>query len=249
MPYDPARYWDERLRGDFSLRGVGHHLYSESYNRWLYRAKRRALRAVLPRPQPGERALDVGSGTGWVLAELARAGWSADGCDISPYAVEQLRERFPDREVFRYQLGADQLPRADQSIQLVTLLDVAYHVMSDDEWRRGVRDLARVLAPGGSLVVVDRLGSTTVSVEEHVRFRSLDSWTSVLGAPFLLRELRPALRWLSRDPDTGALRRWRPRLRGAVEYALDRAIPREPHLRIARFERTGSAAGPHREMR
>jgi SAM-dependent methyltransferase len=156
--------------------------------------------------------------------------------------VARLQERFPDRNVFRYRLGADALPYADGSLQLVTLLDVAYHVTADEEWRRGVLDLARVLAPGGSLIVMDRLGSTTTDVEEHVRFRSLDTWAAALGTEFATRTVRPALRWLSREPGDSVFQQWRPRLRGAVEYALDRTVPREPHLRIARFERLARPA-------
>src|SRR6059058_2601072 len=94
--YEPAAYWSDRLAGQYDLRGTGHLSYSARYNQWLYRAKRRALRRALRSLQPRARALDLGSGTGWVVAELIRAGADVEGCDIAELAVKRLSEQFPE---------------------------------------------------------------------------------------------------------------------------------------------------------
>src|SRR5690349_10430675 len=88
--YEPARYWTDRLAGDYSLRGTGHLAYSARYNRWIYRVKRRALRRGLRGSAAGARALDLGSGTGWVVEQLLDRGLRVDGCDIAANAVAEL---------------------------------------------------------------------------------------------------------------------------------------------------------------
>jgi SAM-dependent methyltransferase len=237
--YRPAEYWSSRLGRDFSLRGVGHVGYSERYNEWMYRQKRYALRRILPARTGAVRALDVGSGVGWVVNELVAAGYDVEGCDISPMAVERLEARFPGRSFFTHALGDGALPRDDASFDVVTILDVTYHIVDDSLWARGLGELARVLRTGGHLVVIDRFGDEDEDKAAHVRFRSRRLWESA-GAEVGLRleEVIPVYRWLSRDHDEGLLRRLPGVVRGAVELGLERTVPRTPHMRAARFVRS-----------
>ena len=236
--YEPATYWDTRLRSNFSLRGVGHHQYAERYNTWVYRAKARALHKALPIPAPGATALDVGSGVGWVVRQLLGAGYDVAGCDISPYAVEQLSAAFPEQSFFQLRLGEDALPTGDKTYDVVTILDVTYHIVDDSLWARGVHDLAATLRPGGQLVVIDAFGAQTRDPAAHVRFRSLAMWRNVAAeAGLRLDTVRPVYRWLSRDTQGPATAHLPQRLRGPVEFALESLVPRTPHMRIARFSK------------
>lgn len=240
--YQPAEYWSERLAGQYDLRGTGHLAYSRGYNDWLYRAKRRALRRALGAVQPGASALDLGSGTGWVVEELLRAGAQVEGCDIAPLAVERLTERFPQASFFQTTLGADPLPGADSSYDVVTALDVMYHVTDDDAWRAAVQEAARVLKPSGILVFSDGLGRDDREPSAHVRFRSQRRWSELAAATGLeQKRVAPYFRWLSRDRHEGALARRLPdRVRGPLEYALETVAPRPPHMRIAVYSRQSS---------
>jgi len=49
------------------------------------------LLAELAAAQPGRRALDLGTGTGYVGIYLAQRGWQVDAVDISPKALETSR--------------------------------------------------------------------------------------------------------------------------------------------------------------
>ena len=236
--YRPSEYWTNRLGRDFSLRGVGHIGFTERYNEWIYRQKRRALRRILPTRTGTARALDVGSGVGWVVNELVTLGYDVEGCDISPLAVERLGERFPGRRFFPLELGAEPAPREDATFDLVTILDVTYHIVDDDLWARGVADLARLLRAGGHLVVIDRFADDAEDKAAHVRFRSRGQWESTAAAAGLsLEEVIPVYRWLSREHDRGPFRRLPGAVRGALEFGLERVVPRAPHMRAARFVR------------
>jgi SAM-dependent methyltransferase len=236
--YDAAAYWEERLERDFDLRGTGHHSYSLAYNRWLYRAKARALERALCGVPADARALDVGCGTGWVVGRLLERGHEVEGCDIAAVAVERLARMEPRARFFETALGAEPLPRPDGSFGLVTALDVLYHLPDDTEFEHAVRDLARVLEPAGTLVVTDGLGERDRDPAAHVRFRSRPRWEAAARAAGLRGVASgPLYRWLSRDPDGGLLARLPDGVRGAIEYALDLVAPRTSHMHWAVFAR------------
>jgi trans-aconitate 2-methyltransferase len=46
-------------------------------------------------PQPGERVLDLGCGTGHLTAQIAAAGADTTGIDRSPAMIEQARQSYP----------------------------------------------------------------------------------------------------------------------------------------------------------
>lgn len=95
-------------------------------------------------------ALDVGCAEGSFLAHAVkrfpRARWS--GTDVSEYATEIARRAVPCADIRRCE--ATSLDFADASFDCVTAFDVLEHLPDLD---RAVSDLARVLRPGGSLIV------------------------------------------------------------------------------------------------
>lgn len=231
---DPERYWGDRLDRHRGSRGTGHISYSESYNRWLYRAKGRALSRALRQAGEPRQAIDIGSGTGWVVDQLASRGISANGCDLVPEAVERLRDRHPGSDFSVVRVGRDALPATDSSVDLVTALDVLYHVVDDAEWRFSLDEIRRVLEPSGFAIVTDGFGQTTDSPAPHVKFRSRESWKEALTKVQMTTVARiPLYRWLSRDREELWLPRAPDSLRGPAELALEYVAPRAPHLWMA----------------
>ena len=236
--YDPQGYWSNRLGEHFDLRGTGHLDYDARYNRWLYREKARALRWGLDSAREGDSVLDVGSGVGWVVDQLLSRGLSTEGCDISPDAVHRLSNRFPAARFFQLSLGTDPIPRPDGSYDVVTMLDVAYHVTDDQLWLEGLREVARVLRPGGRLIISDGLGPADRTPAPHVRFRSATTWGQADAVGLTISGTRPYFRWLSRDKDAWGFRHLPDGVRGAVEYGLERLVRRPPHMRCAVLTRS-----------
>jgi ubiquinone/menaquinone biosynthesis C-methylase UbiE/catechol 2,3-dioxygenase-like lactoylglutathione lyase family enzyme len=91
--------------------------------------------------------LEVGVGSGRLLSALAGRGWDVTGIDAAPRMVELARGRLPDAklEVAR----AEELPFADASFDAVVAIGVLEYV----DLEESLRQLARVLRPGGRAVL------------------------------------------------------------------------------------------------
>ena len=97
---------------------------------------------------PGE-VLDAGMGGGRILAELARSGWTVSGIDASIEMVSVARKQLQGRAARVEQASIELLPFADESFDAV----VATGVLEYADVQRAVRELRRVLRPGGLAVV------------------------------------------------------------------------------------------------
>ncbi len=96
----------------------------------------------------GGDLLDVGCAYGYLL-ERFQGSARLYGYDISAHAVEVARQRLPDI-AFETGSAADGLPFADESFDGVMMTDVIEHLTRPDQ-EKAVRDMARVLRPGGTL--------------------------------------------------------------------------------------------------
>jgi SAM-dependent methyltransferase len=113
----------------------------------MRRIARALLTPLLPAGVARRRILDAGCGTGWNLQDLSAFG-DTYGVDLSPLAVITTRRR-GGRVAQGNLLG---LPYASSSFDVVTSFDVLYHAWVEDD-ARAVRELARVLKPGGLMLV------------------------------------------------------------------------------------------------
>ena len=108
-------------------------------------------------PLPGMHVLDVGCGTGDDVRGLAVSvspGGSATGVDPSETMLGEARRRgVAARSPARFVRGtADRLPVADGSLDLVRCERVLQHLLDPSA---AVREMARVLRPGGRVGLVD----------------------------------------------------------------------------------------------
>lgn len=115
--------------------------------RWRERA------ADLAWVRPGDRVLDVATGTGELAIELARRvapHGEVVGCDFSEAMLARARTKAP--HVRFEQADALALPYPDDSFAAATC---AYALRNFADTERGVAELARVVRTGGNVVVLD----------------------------------------------------------------------------------------------
>jgi SAM-dependent methyltransferase len=102
---------------------------------------------------PVGRALDVACGTGRHLGHLAGLGHEVIGTDLSPGMLAVAREKFPDADLRLADMH--ELPLPDDHVDTVVTGLALNHV---PDLAPVFAELARVLRPGGDLVVSDSRG-------------------------------------------------------------------------------------------
>jgi ubiquinone/menaquinone biosynthesis C-methylase UbiE len=133
---------------------------------------------------PGGDLLDVACGFGRHAVPLARAGFRVTGVDRSTPLLDEARRRAEDQEWPRL-VGADyrELPFADASFDAALNLYTSLGYLGDEEDTNVLAEIARVLRPGGRLVI------ETIHRDLLVRTFAESGW-ELLGEGRLLLEQR-----------------------------------------------------------
>jgi ubiquinone/menaquinone biosynthesis C-methylase UbiE len=110
---------------------------------------RRWQRAALPRLR-GPRILDIGFGTGDLLSEMRNQGYLCYGVELSPSMLKMAKRK--GVKVPLCQARAQDMPFRDGAFDSLVSTFPSSFILDP----RAQREMARLLAPGGRLVVVDK---------------------------------------------------------------------------------------------
>ena len=164
-----------------------------NYARAKYHSSPEGLREVLElaRPQLGDLALDVATGTGHVALALAPLVRRVYGLDLTREMLDQARRVSAERDVMNVEwvIGdAMRLPFADETFDLYTVRAAPHHFPDVDHF---LREAYRVLRPGRHAVFVDCAPPMPArdvlhEVEKrrdpsHVMSMTVDEWVERLG--------------------------------------------------------------------
>ena len=107
-------------------------------------------------PEPGERVVDIGAGMGAGTVLAARAGASVIAVEPTPFMriIVSVRRWFlRSRDLVTVADGAaEQIPAEDDSVDAVWAVNTMHHWVDTEA---AVVEIARVLRPGGRVVLID----------------------------------------------------------------------------------------------
>ncbi len=158
--------------------------------------QRRAVLEMLA-IRPGESALDIGVGPGFLAAEIAAAVGRAGrvcGIDISDSMLALARARVPTDQVpVELRHGeAVHIPHPDSAFDVAVSTQVLEYV---SDIPTALSEIHRVLRPGGRVLILDTDWDSIVwhSNDEQRMDRVLAAWEEHLADPHLPRTLRHGL--------------------------------------------------------
>jgi demethylmenaquinone methyltransferase / 2-methoxy-6-polyprenyl-1,4-benzoquinol methylase len=145
LPEPQVRAMFDRIAGIYD--GMNQVMTAGLHHRWRGRA------ADLAAVGPGDRVLDVATGTGDLAIELARRvapGGEVVGSDFSEGMLARARAKAPG---IRWEVGnALELPYSKGEFAAAT---VGFGARNFADLDRGLREMARVVRPGGHVVVLE----------------------------------------------------------------------------------------------
>lgn len=163
--------------------------YDRSWTQWIFfgPVHQGVVRAAATVAAAPTRILDVGCGTGALLRVLCERLPGADltGVDASREMIRMAAASNPAPERLRFvHCMAELLPFPDSQFDLA-VSTISFHHWADQ--RRGLREVARVLAPGAPFVFADHFATALQRVffltpERRQRFRTPREIESMLAS-------------------------------------------------------------------
>lgn len=160
----PEPTWISETRGSYDTVAedyatlLADHLAGEPVQRHVL-----SLFAELVRSRGGGRVLDLGCGTGRLSGYLRDLGLDVEGLDLSPGMLAVARRAYPD---LAFTVGsATDLPHSDESLNGVVAFHSLIHI-PDEQLGRAVAEVARVLRPGGTVLVTFHIGDSVLRKTE-----------------------------------------------------------------------------------
>lgn len=131
------------------------HQYDQSRGEYPAELVLRGLQIVLGdeyETLKDKKVLDAGAGTGQISYAYLTTGADVTGIDISPAMLEIARKRCAEFPGYKAMVGdLTKLPFEDNSFDFITSRWVMEFI---PDWPRAIRELRRVLKPGGTLLLI-----------------------------------------------------------------------------------------------
>jgi 2-polyprenyl-3-methyl-5-hydroxy-6-metoxy-1,4-benzoquinol methylase len=186
LAYDAEKYWAERY-STIDITKSGHIDLPADYNKWLYERKKevffQGLKAAHFNPV-GASVLEIATGTGvYVEAWQKRKVSRLVGIDISAAAVAELQRRFPKYEFYKRDLAKPGLVDVvGNGFDVVTAIDMLYHIVQDSDFPIALRNIAETVKPGGLFAIHDLFLHTAEYDAGYIKLRTLDTYRAALDA-------------------------------------------------------------------
>jgi ubiquinone/menaquinone biosynthesis C-methylase UbiE len=132
---------DLRFTGERFIPGTPGEIWIEHWHRYHFAS----------RWAQGKRVLDLACGEGYGSAFLARRAARVTGVDVSQHAIDHAKRTYASLGNVEFLVGScARIPAPDSSFDVAVSFETLEHIQEQEQF---VAELARVLTPGGILVI------------------------------------------------------------------------------------------------
>lgn len=115
----------------------------------------------------GQRVLDIGCGTGALTLRAAKKGAKVKGIDINSQMLEIAKKRVAEanleQNVELCEMGVAELGCEEAGSYDVVMSGLCFSELTEDELIYTLKEVKRILKPGGTLLIVDEVRATSIS--------------------------------------------------------------------------------------
>jgi ubiquinone/menaquinone biosynthesis C-methylase UbiE len=157
---DISVFWEANPCGDFQVGGLEERFggdfsrFFSEYDTFRYRREKHILGCLDRANFAGKKVLEIGLGQGADSEQIIRRGGRWSGLDLTTESVARVKQRMQLRNLPYDDLKVGsvlEIPYPDNSFDAVYSFGVLHHV---PEIQRAQAEIARVLRPGGELVIM-----------------------------------------------------------------------------------------------
>ena len=208
--YHPDKYWEKRLSEDFSLGGVGFLGQGIEYNKWLYRARLRALTKLLKKHHIdpcGKRILDIGVGTGFYIDFWKKLGVTCiTGLDITQKSISELAVKYPEHNFIKEDISG-KVVYLREKFDIITAFDVLFHIVDEDRFEQAIRNIKSLSHSDSWFLISDNFLGEHKPPAFHENDRTLSRYKKALQANGLqIIEIQPIFYFSSTPIDVGSVK-------------------------------------------
>ena len=206
-PYDPQKYWENRLKSRFDIVAVGHPTFNRMYNEYLYKLQLLVLKDALRKhgiSLNGKIVLDIGCGTGFFSRFYLENSAQITGIDITTTSIESLRKSLPDGKFITMDISAELPANKDyfaNQFDIINMLNVIFHVVDDVKFERALENLAACLKEGGYLLISDYFGDEDIFPAPNTKLRGLKRYKTLEQKGVKILEIIPIYFFMNRRLD------------------------------------------------
>ena len=179
-------FWEETAQR-FAKRGFRAVCWPTSIglvNWYIDVLQRTVLKRIFHQCQGG-KLLEIGCGVGRWSRRLLQMGVDVTGIDIAKSMVEEAQRRqLPQdgKAKAKFVVGkAEELPFKSRAFDCVLSVTVLQHIMDEQEVRRSVSEMIRVVRPGGKIIILEVSPQRRLkaAVDFPTTFRSTAEWLAL----------------------------------------------------------------------
>jgi SAM-dependent methyltransferase len=167
---DKREYWDKMAEKGPDRSVMDHNDRRGHKNKYLAYLRDHAILNSLKDVPPSAGILDFGCGTGNISRMLCENGYNPVGVDISLELLRHTRDQSRDDCLF-VQYDGQHLPFPSNYFNACVTHEVLIHLTDNELLSQCLKEIIRVVKPGGLLIAVEQIRRKSVFKEEGMKMQ------------------------------------------------------------------------------